>query len=185
MRELEEKKVKRSLRACTESTFCHDVKVKGKERECCKDWVGLRAIRHWTGPRDTMSVESCSSSMAGDMEEVCSESSRKMKDVEETTSGASWTTVTGGKETVVWRLEPEGEVEKPAADLRSIDGAWRQEHVQEPTESHRKSRRRSSKRFRRRTPRSTDNMFKVITYTRNKSHNAEFDGAGYQEVGLG
>ena len=30
-----------------------------------------------------------------------------------------------------------------------------------------------------------DNMFKVITHTRNKSHNAEFDGAGYQEVGLG
>ena len=30
-----------------------------------------------------------------------------------------------------------------------------------------------------------DDMFKVITYTRNKSHNAEFDGAGYQEVGLG
>ena len=33
-----------------------------------------------------MSVESCSSSMACDMEEVCSESSRNMKDVEETTS---------------------------------------------------------------------------------------------------
>ena len=29
------------------------------------------------------------------------------------------------------------------------------------------------------------NMFKVITYTRSKSHDAEFDGAGYQEVGLG
>ena len=41
MRELEEKKVKRSLRTCTEkNTFCHDVKVKGKERECCKDWEG-------------------------------------------------------------------------------------------------------------------------------------------------
>ena len=31
--------------------------------------AGSRAIRHWTGPRDTMSVESCSSSMAGDMED--------------------------------------------------------------------------------------------------------------------
>ena len=59
---------------------------------------GSRAIRHWTDPRDTMSVESCSSSMACDMEEVCSESSRKMKDMEETTSEASWTTVTKGKE---------------------------------------------------------------------------------------
>ena len=28
-----------------------------------------------------------------------------------------------------------------------------------------------------------DNMFKVISYTRNKFHNAEFDGAGNQEVG--
>ena len=69
---------------------------------------GSRATRHWTGPRDTMSIESCSSSMAGDMEEVCSESSRKMKDMEETTSEASWTTVTKGKGTEVWRLEPEG-----------------------------------------------------------------------------
>ena len=38
-----------------------------------------------------MFVESCSSFMACDMEEVCSESSRKMKDMEETTSEASWT----------------------------------------------------------------------------------------------
>ena len=38
-----------------------------------------------------MSVESCPSSMAGDMEEVCSESPRNMKDMEETTSEASWT----------------------------------------------------------------------------------------------
>ena len=30
-----------------------------------------------------------------------------------------------------------------------------------------------------------DNMFKVVSYTRNESQDAEFDGAGYQEVGLG
>ena len=59
-----------------------------------------------------MSVESCSSSMTCDMEEVCSESSRKMKDMEETTSEASWTTVKKGKTKEVWRLEPEGEAEK-------------------------------------------------------------------------
>ena len=54
--------------------------------------------------------------MAGDMEEVCSESSRKMKDVEKkTTSEASWTTVTKGIVKEVWRLEPEGEAEKPEA----------------------------------------------------------------------
>ena len=30
-----------------------------------------------------------------------------------------------------------------------------------------------------------DNLFKVITYTINKSQDAEFDGAGFQEVDLG
>ena len=60
-----------------------------------------------------MSVESCSSFRACDMEEVCSESLRKMKDMEETTSEASWTAVTIGKEKEVRRLEPEGGAEKP------------------------------------------------------------------------
>ena len=41
-----------------------------------------------------------------------SESSRKMKDKEETTSEDSWTAVTIGQEKV-WRLEPDGEAEKP------------------------------------------------------------------------
>ena len=50
--------------------------------------------------------------MACDMEEVCSESSKKMKDMDETTSEASWTAVTKGKEKEVWSLEPEGEGEK-------------------------------------------------------------------------
>ena len=58
----------------------------------------------------------------------------------------------------------------------------RSRNVQEPTESHRKSRRKSHKRFHRRTPRTRS---KVITYLRSRSHNAEFGGAGYQEVGLG
>ena len=53
--------------------------------------------------------------MAGDTEEECSESSRKMKDMEETTSGASWTAAIKGKEKEVWRLEPEGEAEEPEA----------------------------------------------------------------------
>ena len=60
-----------------------------------------------------MSVESCSSSMACDMEEAGSVSSRKMQDKEETTSEASWTAVTKRKEEEVCRLEPEGEAEKP------------------------------------------------------------------------
>ena len=51
------------------------------------------------------------------MEEVCSESSRKMQDKEETASQASWTAVTKGKEKEVWRLEPEGEAERPEATV--------------------------------------------------------------------
>ena len=62
-----------------------------------------------------MSVESCSSSMACDMEEVISECSRMMREKEETTSEASWTAMTQGKENEVWRLEPDGEAEKPEA----------------------------------------------------------------------
>ena len=59
-----------------------------------------------------MSVESCSPSMARDMEDVCSESSRKMQDKEETTSEASWIAVTEGKE-----KEVEGEPERPEATV--------------------------------------------------------------------
>ena len=44
-----------------------------------------------------MSVESCSFSVACGMEEVGSESSRKTRETEETTSEASWTAVTKGK----------------------------------------------------------------------------------------
>ena len=53
--------------------------------------------------------------MAYDMEEMSSESSKKMKDTDETTSEDSWTAVTKGKEQEVWSLEPEGEAEKPEA----------------------------------------------------------------------
>ena len=71
------------------------------------------AIKHWNGAQDNMSVEPCSPSMACDMEEGCSKRSRKMHDKEETASEASWKAVAKGKEKEVWRLEPEGEAEKP------------------------------------------------------------------------
>ena len=38
-----------------------------------------------------------------------------MKDMDETTPEASWTTVTAGSQKEVWSLEPEGEAEKPEA----------------------------------------------------------------------
>ena len=47
---------------------------------------GSRAIRHWNDARDNMSVESCSPSLACDVEAADSESSREMmQDKEETT----------------------------------------------------------------------------------------------------
>ena len=45
---------------------------------------GSRAIRNEVGSQDTLSFESCSSSMACDVEEISSESSRRMQDKEET-----------------------------------------------------------------------------------------------------
>ena len=70
-------------------------------------------MKHGNDARDIMSVQSWSPSMACDMEEVCSESSTKMQDKEETTSEASWNAVTKGKEKEVWSLELEGEAERP------------------------------------------------------------------------
>ena len=65
---------------------------------------GSRAVRNGFDIQDTLSFESCSSSRVCDMEEAGSESSRKMRDKEDTTS---WTAVRKW-----WRLEPEGEAEK-------------------------------------------------------------------------
>ena len=70
-------------------------------------------VRHGADTQDTLSFESCRSSVVGDMVEVSSESSRKMQDKEETTPEASWTAVTDRKEKDGWRLEPEGETETP------------------------------------------------------------------------
>ena len=84
-----------------------------------------RVTRHWNDARDDMSVESCSPSLACDVEAADSESSREMmQDKEETTSEASWTAVTKGKEKEVWRLEPEGEAERPEATVlwNGVDG---------------------------------------------------------------
>ena len=105
LRELVQKKSKEALVRVQKK---HILSRCENERDRARMLQRLEGIRHWTGTRDIMSVESCSSSMTDDMEEVCSESSRKMKDVEETTSRASWTTVKKGKQEV-WRLESEGE----------------------------------------------------------------------------
>ena len=83
---------------------------KGKSENVAK--IGrIESHKHWNDARDIMSVESCSPSMACDMEEAGSESSRKMQDEEETTSEASWRL----EATVPWNgaegvsVNPEGE----------------------------------------------------------------------------
>ena len=114
----ERSKVQKKLwNLCKRSICSSSGKAKGNERECCKELGGSRAIERWNDSRDTVSNESCSAFLACDMEEVCSESSRKMQDKEETTSEASWTAVTKRKEKEAWRLEPEGEAERPEATV--------------------------------------------------------------------
>ena len=60
---------------------------------------------------DTMSFESCASSIACDLEEVSLEAPKKI-DMEEVMSEASGTAVTRGKGKEGWNLEPEREAEK-------------------------------------------------------------------------
>ena len=79
---------------------------------------GSWATKHWNDARHII----CPLSRARFprhviWKEVCSESSRKMRDKEETTSEASWIAVTKGKEKEVWRLEPEVGAERPEATV--------------------------------------------------------------------
>ena len=104
---------KKLWNSCKRSTRSSSSKATRERGRMLQRFGGPRAIKHWNDARDIMSVESWSPSMACDMEEVCSESSTKMQDKEETTSEASWNAVTKGKEKEVRRLEPEGEAERP------------------------------------------------------------------------
>ena len=90
--------------------------------------------------------------MAYEMEEVCSESSRKMQDKEETASEASWAVVTGREEKEVWRLEPEGEAERPEAKVPwngaegvSVNPEGESRHGQVRAKITRKERQKSNK----------------------------------------
>ena len=100
LRELEEKKSKEALVLVQKKHILLRCQSERQRARMLQRLGGSRAVKHGTDARDTMSVESCSSSMACDMEEVCWRSSRKMKDMDETSSEASWTTVTKGKEKI-------------------------------------------------------------------------------------
>ena len=113
MEELEEKRSKETLVLVQKKHILSRCESGRERTRMLQRLGGSTEIRHWIGLRGTMSVESCSSSMA------CSESSRKMKDMEETTSEASWTTVTRRERNIAVE-EPEGEAVKlEAIGLRS------------------------------------------------------------------
>ena len=110
-----------------------------------------RAIKHWNDAGNTMSVASCSSSMACDREEVCSGFFEENAGQGGDTSEASWTAVTKGKEKC-GGFEPEGEAESPEATVpwneaegvsMNLEGEGRHEQVR--TKNHKEGKRKSSK----------------------------------------
>ena len=98
LKELEEKKSKESLVFVQKKyilTRCHSERERARMLQRLRGW---RAIGRRSDAQDNFSFESCSSSIACDMEEVSSESAKKMKDMDEITSEASWIAVTKEKE---------------------------------------------------------------------------------------
>ena len=113
MKELEEKKSKKALLLVQKKHMLMRYQSEREKARMLQRSGGSRVIRKGADIHDTLSFESCRSSVVDDMEEGSSESSRKMQDKEETTPEASWAAVTGKKEKDGWRLEPEGEAETP------------------------------------------------------------------------
>ena len=68
-------------------------------------------IRQGVDIQGALSFESCMSSVACDIQEMSSETSRRVQEKEETMSEASLTAVTKRKEREAWRLQPEAETE--------------------------------------------------------------------------
>ena len=117
LRELEEQRAKEALELVQKKPMLIKCEGERERARMLQRLVGSRVIKHWNDVRDFLSVESCSPSMACDVEGACSESSRKMQDKQETTSDVSWTEVTKGKEKEMWRLKPEGEAARTEATV--------------------------------------------------------------------
>ena len=79
-KESEEQKAKEALELVQKQRMLIKWEVERGKATIVQRLGGSRAIRHWNDARDSMSRESCSSSMACDTEEAGSESSRKMGD---------------------------------------------------------------------------------------------------------
>ena len=78
LRELEEKKSKEALLLVQKEHILIRCRSERDRARMLQRLGGSREMRIGFGTQDTLSFESCSSSMACDMEEVRSESSRKM-----------------------------------------------------------------------------------------------------------
>ena len=72
-KELEEK----LWNSCKKKAYAHKWEGESERARMLRRLGGSRAVEHWNEARDIMSVESCSLSMARDIEEVCSESLRR------------------------------------------------------------------------------------------------------------
>ena len=77
LKELEEKKSKEALVLVQKKHILIRFQSERERARVLQRLGGSRAIRHGSGAQDTLSFESCSSSMACDMEEVSSELRRK------------------------------------------------------------------------------------------------------------
>ena len=109
--ELEEQRAKEALELVQKKHMVVKWEGERERARMLQRWGGSKATKRWSDARDNLSVVSrLPWHVVG--EEVCSESSRKMQDKEETTSA-----VTKGEGREVWRLEPEGEAERPEATV--------------------------------------------------------------------
>ena len=89
LRKLEEKTSKEALVLVQKKHILLRCQSEKEKAKILQRSGGSRATRNRSGAQDTLSFESCSSSMACDLEEVSSESSKRMKTWNETTSEAS------------------------------------------------------------------------------------------------
>ena len=88
-KELEEQRAKEALELVEKKHMLIKWESEMERARMMQRLGGSRAIKQWNDARDNVSVESCSPSMACDVEEVSSESSRKTQDKEDTHVGGS------------------------------------------------------------------------------------------------
>ena len=116
MEELEEKKSKEALPLVQKKHILMRYQNERDEARRLQRSGSSRGTRKEADLQDLLSFESCRSSAVEYIEEISTESPRKMQDEQEVTSEAPWS-ATGGKEEDGWRLEPEGETDTPETNV--------------------------------------------------------------------